>query len=86
MNPSITPVGCGANPAVSTAHANRHGIQKPPKTKRACNAGPFSWEGKKVNQVSAVKRCLFVLKKLFFQQMVGMGSALDGHHIGSFSA
>lgn len=44
-----------------------HGIQKPPKTKRACNAGPFSWEGKKVNQVSAVKRCLFVLKKLFFQ-------------------
>jgi hypothetical protein len=24
-----------------------HGIQKPPKTKRACNAGPFSWEGKK---------------------------------------
>jgi len=27
----------------------------------------FLWEGKKVNQASAVLRSLFVFKKLFFQ-------------------
>jgi hypothetical protein len=39
-----------------------------------------------VNQVSAVKRSLFVFQKLFFQQLVGMGATLEGHHIGSFAA